>query len=119
MEIEFGVTQLPKYDVPEGYTSWEYLKKLCYDGLAARYPDAGVQLKERLEYELSTIRSMGYVDYFLIVWDFINYARTQDIMVGPGRGSAAGSIVSYCLGITSIDPIKYQMLFERFVNYDI
>ena len=116
VEIEFGVTKLPKYDVPEGYTSWEYLKKLCYDGLAARYPDAGAQLKERLEYELSTIRSMGYVDYFLIVWDFINYARTQDIMVGPGRGSAAGSIVSYCLGITSIDPIKYQLLFERFLN---
>ena len=116
VEIEFGVTKLPKYDVPEGYTSWEYLRKLCYDGLAARYPDAGVQLKERLEYELSTIRSMGYVDYFLIVWDFINYARTQDIMVGPGRGSAAGSIVSYCLGITSIDPIKYQLLFERFLN---
>ena len=116
VEIEFGVTKLPKYDVPEGYTSWEYLKKLCYDGLAARYPDAGQQLKERLEYELSTIRSMGYVDYFLIVWDFINYARTQDIMVGPGRGSAAGSIVSYCLGITSIDPIKYQLLFERFLN---
>ena len=116
VEIEFGVTKLPKYDVPEGYTSWEYLKKLCYDGLAARYPDAGGQLKERLEYELSTIRSMGYVDYFLIVWDFINYARTQDIMVGPGRGSAAGSIVSYCLGITSIDPIKYQLLFERFLN---
>ena len=116
VEIEFGVTKLPKYDVPEGYTSWEYLRKLCYDGLAARYPDAGQQLKERLEYELSTIRSMGYVDYFLIVWDFINYARTQDIMVGPGRGSAAGSIVSYCLGITSIDPIKYQLLFERFLN---
>ena len=116
VEIEFGVTKLPKYDVPEGYTSWEYLRKLCYDGLAARYPDAGVQLKERLEYELSIIRSMGYVDYFLIVWDFINYARTQDIMVGPGRGSAAGSIVSYCLGITSIDPIKYQLLFERFLN---
>ena len=116
VEIEFGVTKLPKYDVPEGYTSWEYLKKLCYDGLAARYPDAGQQLKERLEYELSTIRSMGYVDYFLIVWDFINYARTRDIMVGPGRGSAAGSIVSYCLGITSIDPIKYQLLFERFLN---
>ena len=116
VEIEFGVTKLPKYDVPEGYTSWEYLKKLCYDGLVARYPDAGQQLKERLEYELSTIRSMGYVDYFLIVWDFINYARTQDIMVGPGRGSAAGSIVSYCLGITSIDPIKYQLLFERFLN---
>ena len=116
VEIEFGVTKLPKYDVPEGYTSWEYLKKLCYDGLKNRYPDGGSELEERLSYELSTIRSMGYVDYFLIVWDFINYARTRGIMVGPGRGSAAGSIVSYCLGITSIDPIKYQLLFERFLN---
>ena len=116
VEIEFGVTKLPKYDVPEGYTSWEYLNKLCFEGLEKRYPDGDDSLKERLEYELSTIRSMGYVDYFLIVWDFINYARTQGIMVGPGRGSAAGSIVSYCLGITSIDPIKYQLLFERFLN---
>ena len=116
VEIEFGVTKLPKYDVPEGYTSWEYLKKLCYDGLKNRYPDGGSELEERLSYELSTIRSMGYVDYFLIVWDFINYARTRGIMVGPGRGSAAGSIVSYCLGITSIDPVKYQLLFERFLN---
>ncbi|WP_346664369.1 DNA polymerase III subunit alpha [uncultured Merdimonas sp.] len=116
VEIEFGVTKLPKYDVPEGYTSWEYLKKLCYDGLKNRYPDGGSELEERLSYELSTIRSMGYVDYFLIVWDFINYARIRGIMVGPGRGSAAGSIVSYCLGITSIDPIKYQLLFERFLN---
>ena len=116
VEIEFGVTKLPKYDVPEGYTSWEYLKELCYQGLEAHYPGGDDALKERLEYELSTIRSMGYVDYFLIVWDFINYARNQGIMVGPGRGSAAGSIVSYCLGITSIDPIKYQLLFERFLN---
>ena len=116
VEIEFGVTKLPKYDVPEGYTSWEYLNKLCYEGLEKRYPEADDSLKERLEYELSTIKSMGYVDYFLIVWDFINYARTEGIMVGPGRGSAAGSIVSYCLGITSIDPIKYQLLFERFLN---
>lgn len=116
MEIEFGVTKLPKYDVPEGYTSWEYLNKLCFDGLKERYPDGDHSLKERLEYELSVIQSMGYVDYFLIVWDFINYARTQGIKVGPGRGSAAGSIVSYCLGITSIDPIKYQLLFERFLN---
>ena len=116
VEIEFGVTKLPKYDVPEGYTSWEYLKKLCYDGLKNRYPDGGSELEERLSYELSTIRSMGYVDYFLIVWDFITYARIRGIMVGPGRGSAAGSIVSYCLGITSIDPIKYQLLFERFLN---
>ena len=116
VEIEFGVTKLPKFDVPEGYTSWEYLNKLCFDGLKERYPDGDHSLKERLEYELSVIQSMGYVDYFLIVWDFINYARTQGIKVGPGRGSAAGSIVSYCLGITSIDPIKYQLLFERFLN---
>ena len=116
VEIEFGVTKLPKYDVPEGYTSWEYLNKLCYNGLKERYPDGEESLKERLEYELSVIKSMGYVDYFLIVWDFIKYARDHDIMVGPGRGSAAGSIVSYTLGITSIDPIKYQLLFERFLN---
>ena len=116
VEIEFGVTKLPKFDVPEGYTSWEYLNKLCREGFARRYPDAGEELKERLEYELSTIHSMGYVDYFLIVWDFIRYARDHGIMVGPGRGSAAGSIVAYCLEITSIDPIKYQLLFERFLN---
>ncbi len=116
VEIEFGVTKLPKFDVPEGYTSWEYLNKLCREGFARRYPDAGEGLKERLEYELSTIHTMGYVDYFLIVWDFIRYAREHGIMVGPGRGSAAGSIVSYCLEITSIDPIRYQLLFERFLN---
>ena len=116
VEIEFGVTKLPKFDVPEGYTSWEYLNKLCREGFARRYPDAGEDLRERLEYELSTIHSMGYVDYFLIVWDFIRYARDHGIMVGPGRGSAAGSIVAYCLEITSIDPIKYQLLFERFLN---
>ena len=116
VEIEFGVTKLPKFDVPEGYTSWEYLNKLCREGFERRYPDAGEELKERLEYELSTIHSMGYVDYFLIVWDFIRYARDHGIMVGPGRGSAAGSIVAYCLEITSIDPIKYQLLFERFLN---
>lgn len=116
VEIEFGVTKLPKYDVPEGYTSWEYLNKLCYEGLERRYPNPDGALKERLEYELSVIKSMGYVDYFLIVWDFIKYAKDHQIMVGPGRGSAAGSIVSYCLEITSIDPIKYQLLFERFLN---
>ena len=116
VEIEFGVTKLPKFDVPEGYTSWEYLNKLCREGFERRYPDAGEDLRERLEYELSTIHSMGYVDYFLIVWDFIRYARDHGIMVGPGRGSAAGSIVAYCLEITSIDPIKYQLLFERFLN---
>ena len=116
VEIEFGVTKLPKYDVPEGYTSWEYLTKLCYEGLGKRYSGVDKALTERLEYELSVIKSMGYVDYFLIVWDFIKYARDHGIMVGPGRGSAAGSIVSYCLGITTIDPIKYQLLFERFLN---
>ena len=116
VEIEFGVTKLPKYDVPEGYTSWEYLNHLCYEGLKMRYPKIDEMLTERLEYELSVIKSMGYVDYFLIVWDFIKYAKDHGIMVGPGRGSAAGSIVSYCLEITSIDPIRYQLLFERFLN---
>ncbi len=124
VEIEFGVTKLPKYDVPDGYTSWEYLNKLCFEGLEERYGVKGgehkgevdQELKDRLTYELSIIHDMGYVDYFLIVWDFIKYARDHKIMVGPGRGSAAGSIVSYCLGITSIDPIKYQLLFERFLN---
>ena len=123
VEIEFGVTKLPKYDVPEGYDSWTYLNKLCMDGLKERYgdPDApaggtGLSFRERMDYELNVIKTMGYVDYFLIVWDFINYARQNDIMVGPGRGSAAGSIVSYCLKITNIDPIKYNLLFERFLN---
>lgn len=116
VEIEFGVTKLPKFEVPEGYDSWTYLNKLCTDGLAERYPEDDGTLRERLDYELSVIQKMGYVDYFLIVWDFINYARQNDIMVGPGRGSAAGSIVSYCLKITNIDPIKYNLLFERFLN---
>lgn len=116
VEIEFGVTKLPKYDVPEEYTSWEYLQHLCCQGLKKRYPSGDESLKNRLEYELSVIKSMGYVDYFLIVWDFIKYAKDHGIMVGPGRGSAAGSIVAYCLEITSIDPIKYQLLFERFLN---
>ena len=116
VEIEFGVTKLPKYDVPEGYTSWEYLQKLCYEGLDQRYGAPSQELKDRLAYELDTIRHMGYVDYFLIVWDFIKYAKDHGIAVGPGRGSAAGSIVSYCLGITTIDPIHYQLLFERFLN---
>lgn len=116
VEIEFGVTKLPKFEVPEGYDSWTYLNKLCTDGLKERYPDDDGSLRNRLDYELSVIQKMGYVDYFLIVWDFINYARQNDIMVGPGRGSAAGSIVSYCLKITNIDPIKYNLLFERFLN---
>ena len=116
VEIEFGVTKLPKYDVPDGYTSWEYLQKLCYEGLEKRYGDPSEELKDRLSYELETIHQMGYVDYFLIVWDFIKYAKDHGISVGPGRGSAAGSIVSYCLEITTIDPIRYQLLFERFLN---
>ena len=162
VDIEFGVTKLPHFEVPEGFTSETYLYKLCYDGLRERYGDkfsnieavndrkaafaaeesegktadeydsrqnkesdaymhqpagdTGQTLKERLDYELDVIKRMGYVDYFLIVWDFINYAREQGIPVGPGRGSAAGSIVAYCLHITNIDPIKYSLLFERFLN---
>lgn len=147
VEIEFGVTKLPEFKVPKGYTAWTYLNYLCYDGLKRRYPtlagnvdveemvkvaeseavedrkDAVIKqakdtnnIFERLAYELSVIYSMGYVDYFLIVWDYINYGKTHDIPVGPGRGSAAGSIVAYCLGITDIDPIKYQLVFERFLN---
>ena len=116
VEIEFGVTKLPKYDVPDGMTSWEYLNKLCFEGLERHYDEPPQELRERLEYELNTIKNMGYVDYFLIVWDFIKYAKDHGIAVGPGRGSAAGSIVSYCLEITNIDPIRYQLLFERFLN---
>ncbi len=116
VEIEFGVTKLPRFEVPKGYDSWGYLNKLCSDGLEERYPEDDGTLRARLDYELSVIKEMGYVDYFLIVWDFINYARQNDIMVGPGRGSAAGSIVSYCLKITNIDPIEYNLLFERFLN---
>ncbi len=116
VEIEFGVTKLPKYDVPQGYTSWEYLNKLCWEGLEELYSTVTEELKERLRYELDTISNMGYVDYFLIVWDFIKFARDHDISVGPGRGSAAGSLVSYTLGITQLDPIKYNLLFERFLN---
>ena len=116
VEIEFGVTKLPKFGVPDGYTSWEYLNELCFKGLEERYQPVTEALKERLNYELSTIRNMGYVDYFLIVWDFIKYARDHDIMVGPGRGSAAGSLVAYTLGITQLDPIRYDLLFERFLN---
>ena len=116
VEIEFGVTKLPKYEVPEGFDSWTYLNHLCWEGFKTRYPKDDGTLSRRLDYELDVIRTMGYVDYFLIVWDFINYARSKDIMVGPGRGSAAGSIVSYTLGITNIDPVRYNLLFERFLN---
>lgn len=116
VSIEFHVTKLPHYEVPEGYTSKTYLQKLCEDGFAMRYPNGDEKLKERLFYELDVIEKMGFVDYFLIVWDFINYAKANDIIVGPGRGSAAGSMVSYCLRITDINPIKYDLLFERFLN---
>ena len=116
VEIEFGVTKLPKYDVPEGFDSWSYLNHLCLEGMKKRYPKDDGTLRERLDYELNVICSMGYVDYFLIVWDFIHFAKSNDIIVGPGRGSAAGSIVAYCLEITDIDPIRYDLLFERFLN---
>lgn len=116
VEIRFGEYKLPHFDVPEGYDSWTYLQKLVSDGFAERYPQAGEELRARVDYELDTIRNMGFVDYFLIVWDFVRYAKTHDIMVGPGRGSAAGSIVAYCLDITQLDPIRYDLLFERFLN---
>ena len=116
VEIEFGVTKLPKFAVPGGRPSEEYLRELCYEGLARRYPKDDGSLRQRMDYELSVIEKMGYVDYFLIVSDFIHYAKSHDIPVGPGRGSAAGSIVAYCLEITDIDPIRYSLLFERFLN---
>ncbi|MBO4242632.1 MAG: DNA polymerase III subunit alpha, partial [Clostridiales bacterium] len=116
VEIEIGGSKLPSYDVPEGYNSWTYLNKLCDDGFKERYPDDDGTLRDRLNFELNIIKNMGYVDYFLIVWDYINFCRENDIAVGPGRGSAAGSIVSYCIHITNIDPIKYDLFFERFLN---
>ncbi len=116
VNIEFGKYKVPHYEVPEGYDSWTYLNKLCQDGMAERYPQDDGALQKRMEYELGIIKDMGFVDYFLIVWDYINYCRENGIAVGPGRGSAAGSIVSYCLRITNIDPIKYSLLFERFLN---
>ena len=117
--IEFGKTKLPQFDVPEGYDSWTYLRKLADDGMKERYPSDeadGGKVRERLEYELNVIKTMGYVDYFLIVWDYINFAREHGIGVGPGRGSAAGSVVSYCLHITDLDPLRYNLIFERFLN---
>ena len=116
VEIVFGEYKLPRFDVPLGYNAWEYLQKLCKEGLVKRYGERAKEYKERLEYELNTIHSMGFVDYFLIVWDFIKYAKDHGISVGPGRGSAAGSIVAYSLAITDIDPIQYNLLFERFLN---
>ena len=114
--IEFGKYKLPEFPVPEGYDAWSYLNGLTWTGLNRRYENPDETLKKRLEYELNTIKNMGFVDYFLIVWDFIHYAKSQGIAVGPGRGSAAGSLVSYCLEITDLDPIKYSLLFERFLN---
>ncbi len=116
VEFEFGKYHLPQFDVPDGYTAREYLDKLCLEGLHERYPDDDGTVRERLDYEINMIDKMGFVDYFLIVSDFIHYAKRNGIPVGPGRGSAAGSIVSYCLGITDLDPIKYSLYFERFLN---
>ena len=117
VEIIFGEQKLPKYDVPSEYPdAFSYLTYLCEEGLKERYPDTPQELKDRLDYELGVIRDMGFVDYFLIVWDYVNYAKSHGIAVGPGRGSAAGSIVSYCLKITNIDPIRYSLIFERFLN---
>ncbi|MCR5331733.1 MAG: DNA polymerase III subunit alpha [Lachnospiraceae bacterium] len=120
VEFEFNKYKLPHFDVPEGYTSTSYLEKLCDDGIKERYADSdgnvSDELRRRLKYELDTISQMGFVDYFLIVWDFIHYAKSHDIPVGPGRGSAAGSIVAYALQITDIDPIPYNLVFERFLN---
>ena len=125
--FEFGVTKIPSFPVPKGYTSWTYLKELCENGLHKRYPVfkgekdkncklSKEELEDRLNYELNTIKSMGYIEYFLIVWDFIHFAKSSGIAVGPGRGSAAGSIVSYCLEITDIEPMRYNLIFERFLN---
>lgn len=116
VEFDFNNYHIPSFDVPEGYTPLEYLKELCYKGLYERYENPSQEIIDRLEYEINVISSMGYIEYFLIVWDFINFAKNNNIMVGPGRGSAAGSIVSYTLRITDIDPIKYNLLFERFLN---
>ena len=116
VEIVFGEQKVPKFDVPEPYDAYGYLEHLCREGIKRRYQPVTKELQERLDYELGTIKHMGYVDYFLIVWDFIHYAREHGIPVGPGRGSAAGSIVAYCLEITNIDPIRYNLLFERFLN---
>ena len=116
VEFEFGKYHLPEFDVPEGYTALQYLQKLCNEGFAARYPDDDGTVRKRLQYEIDMITKMGFVDYFLIVSDFIGYAKRQGIPVGPGRGSAAGSVVSYCLGITDLDPIHYSLYFERFLN---
>ncbi len=116
MDFDFGQVHLPAFEVPEGYTSDTYIRKLCYDGLEKKYIEITDELRERAEYELSVVTKMGYADYYLIVWDYVKFAKDSGIMVGPGRGSGAGSLVAYCLGITNIDPIKYNLIFERFLN---
>jgi len=116
LDFEFGQVHLPAFDVPEGFTSDTYIRELCYQGLEKRYSEITGELRERAEYELSIITRMGYADYYLIVWDYVKFAKDNGIMVGPGRGSGAGSLVAYCLGITNIDPIKYKLIFERFLN---
>ena len=116
VEFTFHEYHLPAYPVPEGYTNEEYFRKLCYDGFRERYPQEPKEYKERMDYEISVISSMGYVNYYLIVWDFIHYAKEVGIPVGPGRGSGAGSIVAYCIHITEVDPMKYGLIFERFLN---
>ena len=116
VNIEFGVTKLPHYPVPEGLDSWTFLNRLCDEGFSERYPNDDGSVRKRMDYELGVIRKMGYVDYFLIVWDYINFARNHGIAVGPGRGSAAGAVVSYCLKITNIDPMENDLLFDRFLN---
>lgn len=116
VKLDFGTVHLPYFELPEGYTADTYLRELVYRGFEERYPQRDAEMTERLEYELETIKAMGYSHYFLIVWDFIKFAREKKIMVGPGRGSAAGSLVSYCLRITNIDPIKHNLIFERFLN---
>lgn len=116
LDFNFNEIHLPEFNPPQGYDNWNYFKFLCEKGLKERFEKPSDEAKERLEFELKVIHDMGYVEYFLIVWDFINFAKTNNIMVGPGRGSAAGSIVAYVLGITDIDPLKYNLLFERFLN---
>ena len=116
VEFTFHEYHLPAYPVPEGYTNEEYFRKLCYEGFRERYPEEPKEYRERMEYEISVISSMGYVNYYLIVWDFIHYAKQAGIPVGPGRGSGAGSIVAYCIHITEVDPMKYGLIFERFLN---
>lgn len=116
VRLDFDKTYLPDYGIPEGHTVESFLREICLEGLKQRYPDAGPEVRQRLEYELDVIRDMGFPGYFLIVWDFVKFARENGILVGPGRGSAAGSLVAYVLGITNIDPLRYDLLFERFLN---